>query len=342
MARKIRVAINGFGRIGTTAFKVAWEHHQKHLEVVAINDPNSTELAAQGLKYDSVYRAFPYTVEFDDGHIIVDGKKIPKLTELEPAKLPWKNLKVDVVLECTGVFCEKAQASQHLEAGAKVVIISAPGKGDEPVGTYVMGVNHNDHDAKKEPVISNASCTTNCIAPVMQVLEERFGVEKAMMSTIHSYTADQRLVDGIHKDPRRARAAAINIIPTSTGAAIATTQTIPSLEGKFDGMAFRVPVPVGSVSDITALLKKEVTAEEVNSALEEAANTERYKGILGVTNDPIVSSDVIANTLSSLVDLRLTSVVAGNMVKVVSWYDNELGYSHRLIEQAIQVGSDLK
>ncbi len=322
------------------AFKIAWEHHRDRMEIVAVNDPGTPEGAAFNLRYDSVYHKFPHEVTADDTHIIVDGVNIPKLSVLEPEKLPWKKMNVDVVLECTGVFTKKDDAGKHLKAGAKSVIISAPGKGGVP--TYVMGVNHEDHDAKKEPVLSNASCTTNCIAPVVQVLQEQFGIEKAMMTTIHAYTADQRLVDGSHKDPRRARSAAINIIPTSTGAATATAETVTSLKGIFDGLAFRVPVAVGSVSDITALLKKAVTKEEINAALSAAAESKRYKGIMGVTNDSIVSSDIIGSSLSSLVDLQLTNVVGGNLVKVVAWYDNEYGYSHRLLEQAIAVGSDLK
>ncbi len=338
---KTRIAINGFGRIGKMAFKVAYDHHADNVEIVAINDPGPTEVAVQGLKYDSVYPPFDHEIGHGEDHIIIDGNKIPKYSELEPEKLPWGDLKIDVVLECTGVFRDKAGAGKHLTAGAKTVIISAPASGDDPVGTFVMGVNHNEHDAGKDPVLSNASCTTNCIAPVMQVLYDSFGVEKAMMSTIHGYTADQRLVDGVHKDPRRARAAAVNIIPTSTGAAVATTETIPEIEGVFDGMAFRVPVPVGSISDITAVLKKEVTVDEVNEALTKAAESERFAGILGVTNDPIVSSDVVGNRLSSIVDLPLTKVVGGNLVKVVAWYDNEYGYSNRLVEQAIEVGNSL-
>ncbi len=322
------------------AFKIAFEKHQDDLEIVAVNDPSPIEDSVFKLKYDSVYHSFPHEVSADGENLVVDGIKIIKLSEREPEKLPWKDLDIDVVLECTGVFRDKEGAGKHLEAGAKSVIISAPAKGDDPIGTYVMGVNHDQHNVKEEQIISNASCTTNCIAPVMHVLETTFGIEKAMMSTIHGYTADQNLVDGTHKDPRRARSAGINIIPTSTGAAVATGETITSLQGKFDGMAFRVPVPVGSVSDITAVLNKDVTIEEVNKVFEEAAATERFKGIMGVTYDPIVSTDIVGNSLSSLVDLSLTNVVGGNLVKVVSWYDNEYGYSCRLVEQAREVGKD--
>lgn len=340
---KTRVAINGFGRIGKMAFKIAMEHHRDEVEIVAVNGPGTSEEALQGLKYDSVYHQFPYEVSAEEGFIVVDGVKIPKLAEMDPEQLPWEEMNIDIVLECTGVFRTKEGASKHLKAGAKSVLISAPSKGDDPVPTYVMGVNSDQIDAKGEgdEVFSNASCTTNCIAPVMEVLTREFGVEKAMLSTIHGYTADQRLVDGTHKDPRRARAAAINIIPTSTGAAVATAKAVPEVDSIFDGMAFRVPVPVGSISDMTVVLKKDVTAEEVNAALEKAAASDRYKGILAVTYDPIVSTDIIGNSHSSIADLSLTKVVGGNLVKVVSWYDNEYGYSHRLVEQAIEVGNDL-
>lgn len=338
---KIRIAINGFGRIGRVAFRVAQEFHSEEIEIMAINDLATPEQAAQSLKYDSVYRAFPHEVSAEERALVVDSVKIPMFSQKDPTQLPWKDLNIDVVLECTGVFTNKDGAGQHLTAGAKAVIISAPVKNGDPVGTYVMGVNQDALDATKEQVISNASCTTNCIAPVMQVLNDAFGIEKAMMTTIHAYTADQNLVDGIHKDPRRARSAALNIVPTTTGAAIAAAQTVPELQGVFDGLAFRVPVAVGSVSDITAVLKKEVTVEAVNEALSKAAANPRYKGIVEVTNDPIVSSDIIGKSASAIVDLQLTSVVAGNMVKVIAWYDNEYGYSHRLIEQAIEVGKDV-
>lgn len=336
--KKVRIAINGFGRIGKMAFKVAFEHHRDKMEIVAINDPCEIQDSVQGLKYDSVYHSFPFDVSHDGENIIVDGVKITKTAEREPENLPWKDLEVDVVLECTGVFCDREGASKHIQAGAKKVMISAPAKGEDTVCTLVKRVNPDALDTK-ETIFSNASCTTNSIAPVMAVLEETFGIEKALMSTIHGYTADQNLVDGNHKDPRRARSAGLNIVPTSTGAAIATTETIPSLEGKFDGMAFRVPVPVGSASDMTVLLKKDVTVEEVNAALTQAAGSERFKDVLVVTNDPIVSTDIIGNPASSIVDLELTKVVGGNFVKIIAWYDNEYGYSHRLVEQAVLIGA---
>lgn len=336
--KKVRVAINGFGRIGKMAFKIAWEDHRDEIEIVGINDLNTVEMAVQALKYDSIYHTFDADVTSDEGHLIVDGVKVRKFAEKDPTQLPWGDLEVDVVLECTGVFTNKEGASKHLTAGAKNVIISAPAKDGDPVGTFVIGVNDDKRNPEADRVLSNASCTTNCIAPVMKVLEQEFGIEKAMMTTVHSYTADQNLVDGIHKDPRRARSAAINIIPTTTGAAIATAETVPELKNIFDGLSLRVPTPVGSVSDITAVLKKNVTIEEVNAALTKASESAGMKGILAVTNDPIVSSDIVGNKHSSIVDLQMTNVVAGNMVKVIAWYDNEFGYSHRLVEQAVLVG----
>lgn len=337
MQQKIRIGINGFGRIGKMAFKLAVEKFADRVEVVGINDLNTTQQAAQVLKYDSVYGKFNHDIAYTEAALVVDGHEYPKFAEKEPEKLPWGTLGVDVVLECTGVFTKKEAASRHLAGGARNVIISAPAKGEDHVGTYVIGVNDDQHHSADEPVISNASCTTNCITPVMKVLEDAFGIEKAMMSTIHAYTADQVLVDGNHKDPRRARSAGLNIVPTTTGAAIATAEAIPSLAGHFDGLSFRVPVPVGSLSDITVVLKKNVTKEEVNAVLSVAAQTDRLKGILEVTNEPIVSSDIVGNPASAIVDLALTTVVGGNLVKVVAWYDNEFGYSNRLLEQAIEV-----
>lgn len=337
--QKVRIGINGFGRIGKMAFKLAVEKFADKVEVVGINDLNSTEQAAQVLKYDSVYGKFNHEIGHTETALVVDGHEYPKFAEKEPEKLPWGKLGVDVVLECTGVFTKKEAASRHLQGGAKTVIISAPAKGEDHVGTYVIGVNDDKHNSAEEPVISNASCTTNCITPVMKVLEDSFGIEKAMMSTIHAYTADQVLVDGNHKDPRRARSAGLNIVPTTTGAAIATTEAIPELKGSFDGLSFRVPVPVGSLSDITVLLKKNVTKEDVNNALIAASKTPRMQGILEVTDEPVVSSDIVGNSASSIVDLALTTVVGGNLVKVVAWYDNEFGYSNRLVEQAIEVGT---
>lgn len=325
-----RIAINGFGRIGRAAFKIALE--SKALEVVAINDLTDTETLAHLLQFDSVYGKYNKKIESTEKEIIVDGTHYPVLSEKEPDLLPWKEMKVDIVIESTGRFTTKEKAGLHIKAGAKTVIISAPPKGKD-VGTVVLSVN--EKDLKKyasEGVVSNASCTTNCIAPVAKVIDDAFGIEKAMMTTVHSYTADQNLVDGPHKDLRRARAAAYNIVPTTTGAAISTTETIPNLAGKFDGLAIRVPTIVGSLADFTFLLKKNVTVEEVNETLENASKQKPFAGILAVTHDPVVSSDIIGNPHSSIVDLELTKVVDGNMLKVIAWYDNEWGYSQRLVQ----------
>ncbi len=326
----LNLAINGFGRIGRQVFKVAVT--KKDIKVVAINDLTDTKTLAHLLKYDTAYGHYEVPVEYDEKNLIINGKKIPVFAEKDPSVLPWGKLKVDMVLECTGRFTNKAGADMHLKAGAKKVIISAPAKGDVP--TYVRAVNCAKCSKETSPVINNASCTTNCIGPVMAVLNEKFGIEKAMMSTIHGYTSDQNLQDGPHKDLRRARAAAENTVPTSTGAAMATTEVIPDLSGAFDGLAFRVPVAVGSLSDITVLLKKNVIKEEVNQAFVEAAKTERFTGVLTTTNEELVSSDFVGNTHSAIVDLNLTNVVGGNLVKVVAWYDNEVGYAHRLVELA--------
>ncbi|MBI2416255.1 MAG: type I glyceraldehyde-3-phosphate dehydrogenase [Candidatus Kerfeldbacteria bacterium] len=334
-----RIAINGFGRIGAAAFRIAIERPE--LEVVAINGLGSLAMVAHLLKYDSVYGRYDKTVTTEgEDYLVVDGKKYRRFSEKDPTKLPWKDLNVDVVLECTGIFLTRLLASQHLTAGAKHVIISAPAK-DSDIGTYVMSVNQAD--IGKDTISSNASCTTNCIGPVMKVMMDKFGVAKAMMTTIHSYTADQNLVDGTHKnDLRRARGAALNIIPTSTGAAKAFGRTMPSYQGIFDGFALRVPTPAGSISDMTIVLQRDTTVEEVNQALTEAANSLAYKGILAVTTDPIVSSDIIGRPESSIVDLGLTMVVGGNLVKVVSWYDNEFGYANRLVDMAESAGKKLR
>lgn len=329
----IKIAINGFGRIGRAAFKVAL--NSKKYQVVAINDLMDPDVLAQLLKRDTVYGAFKGEVKSDRRNLIVNGKKYPVVAQKEPAKLPWKKLKVDVVLECTGRFTKAEDAKAHLRAGAKKVILSAPAKGDS-TPTYILGVNATGKI--KQDIISNASCTTNCISPVAQVMVSAFGVKKAMMTTIHSYTAEQNLVDGppphLHKDMRRARAGAQNIVPTSTGAARATALTVPELKGLFDGLAVRVPTVCGSLSDFTFVLKKKVTVQQVNNALKRAAASSRYKGILEVTTEPLVSSDIIGNPASSIVDLSLTQVVDGDLVKVVVWYDNEWGYANRLVELA--------
>ncbi|MBT6254084.1 type I glyceraldehyde-3-phosphate dehydrogenase [Candidatus Uhrbacteria bacterium] len=329
-----RIAINGFGRIGRNTFKAGFG--QKGFEVVAINDLTDPEILASLLQNDTVYGRFEKKVKAGAGSITVGGKKIPVFSERDPSKLPWKELKIDLVIESTGVFRTEEAASAHIKAGAKRVIISAPSKGGD-VPTYILGVNDKDLKKEKRAIVDNASCTTNCAAPVMSVLEEAFGVKKAMLSTIHAYTATQKLQDGPHKDPRRARAAAMNVIPTTTGSATSTAKAIPSLKGKFDGMAFRVPVINGSVTDFTVVLKRKVTVEEVNKAFVKASKTPRFKGKLITSTEPLVSSDIIGNPASSIVDLPLTMVVAGDLVKVVSWYDNEWGYSVRLAEMALKI-----
>lgn len=333
MAKTIRVAINGFGRIGRHAFKIAMA--KKNIEVVAINDLTDTNTLAHLLKHDTAYPMYNKPVSFSEKELIVGRKKIPAFAERDPKQLPWKKLKVDVVLECTGVFRTKDAASLHITAGAKRVVISAPAKG-EGVPSFLRGINCASYAG--EPIIDNASCTTNCTAPIMDVMEKQFGVAKAMLSTVHSYTADQRLQDAPHKDVRRARAAALNIVPTTTGAAIATTKVIPSLTGKFDGVAIRVPTITVSMVDITMVLKKEVSISQVNTALTKAAKG-YLKGILAVTKEPLVSSDYIGNPYSTTVDLAFTNVVDGNLVKVVAWYDNEWGYANRLVEMMQIVGN---
>ncbi len=329
MQKKIKVAINGFGRIGRAAFKIMLK--SKKYEVVAINDLAPVETLAYLLQYDTVYRKFPGKVSASGNYLVVNNKKYLITAVPEPAKLPWKKLGVDVVLECTGRFASGELASLHLKAGAKKVIISAPAKGAE-TPTFLIGVNNKEY--KNQTVVSNASCTTNCIAPVAHVLSKTFGISKAMMTTIHSYTADQTLVDGPHKDLRRGRTAGQNIVPTSTGAASALGQVMPELKGLFDGLAIRVPTPVVSLADFTFLLKKNVTVQQVNNALIKASKTKELVNILGVTDKPVVSSDFIGDARSSIVDLSLTQVVDGNMVKVIAWYDNEWGYANRLVDMA--------
>jgi glyceraldehyde 3-phosphate dehydrogenase len=334
----IRVAINGFGRIGRNTFKAAFGR-LKELEFVAVNDLTDTKTLAHLLRHDTSYGAYDQEVKSDEKNLYVGGKKIVVCAEKDPTKLPWKDLKIDVVIESTGRFTDEAGASQHLAAGAKRVVISAPAKGGVP--TYVLGVNDKGFSGKAK-VINNASCTTNCIAPVAAVIHETFGVKKAMMTTIHSYTADQNLQDGPHKDLRRARAAAANIVPTSTGAAIAVTETIPELKGLFDGASMRVPTAVVSLADFTFVLKRKTSVEEVNKALKKACASARYKGIMDCTEEELVSSDFIRNPHSSIVDLGLTQVVDGDLVKVVAWYDNEWGYSNRLAEMVLKVGKNIK
>jgi glyceraldehyde 3-phosphate dehydrogenase len=328
-----RIAINGFGRIGRNTFKAGFG--KPGFNVVAINDLTDTKTLAHLCKYDTVYGKYDKSVSSDSKHLKVGGTKIPVFSEKDPSNLPWKELKVDIVLECTGFFRTEEAASAHLKAGARRVIISAPAKGGN-VPTHVVGVN--DKKYKKGKITNNASCTTNCIAPVAAILEGAFGIKKAMMTTIHAYTADQRLQDAPHKDLRRARAAAMNIVPTTTGAAIATTEVIPKLKGLFDGISIRVPTPVVSLSDYTILLKKKTTAEKVNDVFKKAAKNPLFKNIVEVTNEPLVSSDFIGNPASAIVDLGMTKVIDGDFLKLIVWYDNEWGYSNRLAEMAIRIG----
>ncbi|MHC4407451.1 MAG: type I glyceraldehyde-3-phosphate dehydrogenase [Planctomycetota bacterium] len=323
----VRIGINGFGRIGRSVFRIAQERGD--IEVVGINDLTDDKTLAHLLRYDSVQGRFNGTVEIGDGALVVNGKKLPSMAVRNPAELPWGELGADIVIESTGVFRARAQCAHHIEAGAKKVILTVPPK-DELDAIIVLGVN--DDDLKPEhQIVSNASCTTNCLAPFAKVLHDTFGVVKGTMNTIHAYTSDQNLVDGPHSDLRRARAAAINIIPTTTGAARAVGKVIPELNGKLDGFALRVPVPTGSVVDLTAELARDATADEVNAALKAAAEG-AMKGILAFTMDPIVSSDIVGDPHSSIVDGQLTMVQGGNLCKVVSWYDNEWGYSNRVVD----------
>lgn len=332
-----KIAINGFGRIGRNAFKLAFERDD--IEVVAINDLTDTKTLAHLLKHDSTYGTYHYDVSYDENSIFVAGKQIRVLAERDPALLPWGEFGIDVVIEATGFFVQPEKARAHINAGAKKVVISAPAKG-EGAKFIVLGVNEHEL-TREDDIISNASCTTNCIAPVMAVLEREFGIEKSLMTTIHSYTASQRILDAPAKDLREARSAAENIVPTTTGAAIATAKVIPSLEGKFDGLSVRVPTPVVSLSDITAVLKRNTTKEEINEVFKRAAADPFYQGILAVTDEPLVSMDFKGNSHSSIVDLSLTNVVDGNLIKVVAWYDNEWGYSNRLVEIVADVAVNI-
>jgi glyceraldehyde 3-phosphate dehydrogenase len=361
----IKVAINGFGRIGRQAFKIAFEHPD--LQVVAINDLSNARALAYLLKYDSPYGVADYSIQAKEGdtvtsfdeelteinyeedipadevYLIVNDESVRVFAQKDPKQLPWKDLDIDVVLECTGFFTKDGAARAHIEAGAKRVVVSAPTKGGD-IQTYLRGVNHDKYDGAE--VISNASCTTNCITPVASIIEATFGIEKAMLTTIHAVTATQNLVDGIPSggkpdDMRRGRSAMVNIVPTSTGAAKASKDVIPSLDGKFDGIAIRVPVITGSLSDFTFLLKREVTTDEVNEAFIKASKNPFYEGVIRVTYDPIVSSDIIGDPHSSIVDLSSTMVVGGNLVKVLAWYDNEWGYTNRLVEMALEISKSL-
>lgn len=333
-----KLAINGFGRIGRNAFKIAFE--RSDLEIVAINDLTDTKTLAYLLKHDSNYGTYHHDVSSDDTGIIVDGKHIKVLAERDPAALPWGDLGVELVIESTGFFTDKEGASKHVEAGAKRVVISGPTKSDG-VDTIVLGAN-DDKIPHSTEVISNASCTTNSLAAVMAVLDAEFGVEKSLLTTVHSYTASQAIQDAPKKDLREGRNGAENIVPTTTGAAIAVTKTLPQLEGKFDGLSIRVPTPVVSISDVTALLGRDVTVEEVNNAFKKAAKEPYYQGILDVSEEPLVSRDYIGNSNSGTVDLLLTKVVGGNLIKIAVWYDNEWGYSNRLVELTADVGRSIQ
>jgi len=331
----VRVGINGFGRIGRNFFR-AVQAQGADIDIVAVNDLGSVKTMAHLLKYDSVMRQLPNDIKVSKNGISVDGVEIKVLSERDPKNLPWGELGVDVVIESTGFFTKRDAAAAHLEGGAPLVIVSAPCDGAD--ATFVYGVNHKDFDFKTQKVISNASCTTNCFVPIVKVLDDAFGVEQGLMQTVHAYTGDQSLVDGPHSDLRRARGAAINIVPTSTGAARATSLVLESMKGKLDGTSLRVPVPTGSIVDFTANLKKAATVEEINAAFKKAAASGPLKGVLRYTEDPIVSSDIVGDPHSSIFDAGLTMSM-GKMVKVLSWYDNEWGYSNRLVQTTLFAGS---
>jgi len=347
----LKVAINGYGRIGRVAHRVILERFSEDIEIIAINAGSSTDIKGWMylLKYDSAYGPIlNIDIKHEEaeenpklkdliGYLVIDNKKIPIISQKDPSLLPWGDLGVDVVIESTGHFTTKEKLQPHINSGAKAVVLSAPAKG-EGVPTFVFGVNAKDY--KGEKIISNASCTTNCIAPIAKIMVDNFGVEKAMMTTIHSYTSDQRLQDGGHKDYRRARAASNNIIPTSTGATIAAAEVITELKQVFNGLAIRVPVILGSLSDFTFVLKKETSVKEVNSILTKEAQNPNYEGVLAVSNEPLTSTDIIGNPYSAIVDLSLTQVI-GNLVKVIGWYDNEYGYANRLVEEVLLVGNTL-
>jgi glyceraldehyde 3-phosphate dehydrogenase len=336
---KTRVAINGFGRIGRSAFKIAFE--RPDIEIVAINDLTDTKTLAHLLKYDTSYGTYQHEVKASEGTITVKGHEIKVLAEKDPAALPWGVHNIDVVIESTGLFTKHEQLQLHLQAGARRVVLSAPEKDDNHGDTFVIGVNEQDLKADHQ-IVSNASCTTNCITPVAAVIETHFGIEKAMMSTVHSYTASQRLQDAPAKDLREARAAAENIVPTTTGASIAAAKALPALAGIFGGLSIRVPTPVVSLADFTFVTKKDVTVEEVNEVFKQAAKTPYYQGILDITEEELVSSDFKGNSHSAIVDAKLTAVVGGNLLKVVAWYDNEWGYSNRLVELTADMGKQLQ
>ncbi|MEA2701860.1 MAG: hypothetical protein QOE22_569 [Candidatus Parcubacteria bacterium] len=336
----IRVAINGFGRIGRAFVREAWS--DPDITLVAVNDLGSIENLAYLLKYDTVYGRAPFPVSVAGGSLVIDNEPVKFLSEKDPAALPWKELNIDVVVESTGFFAEYEKAKAHIDAGARRVVITAPVKDESPLGaTVLMGLDEEGESEKFKtcPITSNASCTTNSASPVIAIMDEAIGIEKAILSTTHAYTASQSIVDGpSKKDMREGRAAAQNIVPTSTGAAIAVTKAYPSLAGKFDGISLRVPVPAGSMADITFLAKRDTTAEEVNDILRKAASDPRWKGIFSATDEELVSSDIVGQRFASIADLSMTRVVDGNLVKVLAWYDNEAGYTHTLVEHVRKAG----
>jgi glyceraldehyde 3-phosphate dehydrogenase len=327
-----KVAINGLGRIGRATLKIILETDA--LELAAINDLIPTDNLAYLLKYDSVYGRFPGTVEAEEDALVINGKRVPVTSIKDPAELPWGDMEIDVVFESTGIFTKADGLKKHLSAGAKHAILSAPAKSPE-IATVVHGVNTPDDDS----FFSCASCTTNSITPVVEVLGSKIGVKKAMLTTVHAYTSSQQIVDGPSKKPRRGRAAAVNLVPTSTGAAVATAKALPQYEGKFDGVAIRTPVPVGSISDITFVTEKATSVDEINQLFRDAANTDRYREVLAVSEDQVVSSDIIQDSHASIVDLTMTQVVDGDLVKVMAWYDNEWGYSNQMVREAVRVVS---
>jgi glyceraldehyde 3-phosphate dehydrogenase len=330
-----KVAINGLGRIGRATLKILMETPE--LDLVGINDIVPNDNLAYLLKYDTVYGVYEKTVEYDEDHLIIGGKKIPVFSEKDPSNLPWKDLNVDIVFESTGVFSKMKELQKHLDAGAKFAILSQPAKEDE-VSTVVYGVSR---PGRSDRILSCASCTTNAITPVMEVMHRRIGILKSLMTTVHAYTSSQKIVDSPSKKFRRGRAGAANFVPTTTGAAIATTKALPELRGKFDGVAIRGPVPVGSISDIVFLAARKTSVEEINQIFREEAETEKYKGVLGVTDEPLVSSDIIKDPRASIVDLEMTQVVDGDLVKVMSWYDNEWGYSSQMVREAVRMSKEI-
>ncbi len=344
--KKIRVAVNGFGRIGRAFVKLAWERPE--LEIVAVNDLGSIESLSYLLKYDTVYRKWNHAVSHDDKNIIIDGKKIAFISEKDTTKLPWKDLNIDVVVESTGLFTAYDKAKFHIDDGAKKVVITAPAKEGDAAGvqavsgaTILMGVNEEKFGTCD--ITSNASCTTNAASPLIAILDEAIGIEKAVLSTTHGYTASQALVDGpSKKDLREGRAAAMNIVPSSTGAAIAVTKAFPALEGLFDGISMRVPVVAGSIVDVTFIAKRDTSADEVNQILKKAAADARWAGVFSVTDEPLVSTDILGSKYGSIADLEMTRVIGGNLVKVLAWYDNEMGYTHTLVEHVVKTGKTIK